>query len=66
MLSVSNKPLILSVIMLNVVMLSVVILNVVAPFWQSGPFQGTDLACNKYGQIYSQIYYVIDPMGPAL
>jgi hypothetical protein len=40
-LSVSNKPFILSVIKLNVVMLSVVILNVVAHFWQSGPFQST-------------------------
>jgi hypothetical protein len=31
MLSVTNKPFMLSVIMLNVVMLSVIILNVVAP-----------------------------------
>jgi len=31
MLSVTNKPLMLSVVMLNVVMLSVVMLNVMAP-----------------------------------
>ncbi len=34
MLSVANKPFMLSVFMLNVVMLSVIMLNVVAP---SGP-----------------------------
>jgi hypothetical protein len=32
MLSVANKPFMLSVIMLNVIMLSVIMLSVVAPF----------------------------------
>jgi hypothetical protein len=32
MLSVANKPFLLSVFMLNVVMLSVIMANVVAPF----------------------------------
>ncbi len=46
MLSVANKPFILSVFMLNAVMLNVVVLNVVAP---------VKLAKNKQGSLFSSV-----------
>ena len=42
MLSVTNKPLMLSVIMLSVIMLNVIMLSVVAPFEQRQKKEGTD------------------------
>ncbi len=45
MLSVANKPIMLSVVMLNIIMLSVIMLNVVAP-WRA--FSSLMLA-NKVG-----------------
>jgi hypothetical protein len=45
MLSVTNKPIMLSVVMLNVVMLSVVMLNVVAPNYDHTPTIVLPVAC---------------------
>jgi hypothetical protein len=47
MLSVTNKPFMLSVVMLNVIMLSVVMLSVVVPLKENGQKQRRDTK-NKY------------------